>query len=474
MRWLLIALALHLAAAYFSTGYQNSDEHFQILEFLNAYLGRTPWSALPIEYARMVRPWFQPFLYFLPVRGLMAMGISNPFIWAGVIRLISALIGWGSLVALVTCVPVWIREARWQRIAVMTLALTWYLPALHARHSSENLSGALFTIGLCLLVRALPKFWPLFTGGLLWGFAFETRYQVGFMVAGGFFWFALADHRLRMRALATVVFGILTAITFSTYLDFVGYGQWTFAPWNYFHFNLIEGYASSTDTSPWWDYFRRIWTETWPGLGFISLAGLMAFWLIKPKHVLTWSTLPLFAVHVAIAHKETRFLFPLAHVATLCLVMAFSWLTVEFKVRAGALKAIAWPVVCLNCVALLAFTFLPAAPTMKFYSKVYDLALYGDLKTLRYSVQDPYSIGGIPMYFYKPAGIEVLPLDEKSPAPGKFYYANPGTLDATMSSHCEMVERSLPDWGVLRHLNNWTLSTCTNCPLCLLTIGVGD
>jgi hypothetical protein len=62
IRWLLVSLALHLLAAIFSTGYQNSDEHFQILEFLNAFLGRTPVATLPIEYARMIRPWFQPFI----------------------------------------------------------------------------------------------------------------------------------------------------------------------------------------------------------------------------------------------------------------------------------------------------------------------------------------------------------------------------------------------------------------------------
>jgi phosphatidylinositol glycan class B len=457
-RWLLVALALHLGAAYFSAGYQNSDEHFQILEFLGAYLGRSAWSALPIEYVRTVRPWFQPFLYWLPIRALMSAGISNPFVWAGAARLLSALIGWVSVVALVGCVPLWIRDPRWQKIAVITLALTWYLPALHARHSSENLSGALFAIGLCGMVRWASRRDAFLAGGLLWGLAFEARYQVGFMVAGGCLWLALIARR-RFSQLSLVALGIFCAVGFCTYLDFLGYGHWTFAPWNYFHFNLIEGYASVTDTSPWWDYFRRIWTETWPGLGFVCLTGLLVFWVLEPKHPLTWSTLPFFAVHVVIAHKETRFLFPLAHVATLCLVIALSALRIDSKVKPWVFKTVAWPLIGLNAVGLAAFTFWPAAPTMRFYSEVYDRATRGELKALRYSVQDPYLIGGIPMYFYRPAGLALLPT-ENSPAAGNFFYATPGRIAPSLKGRCEVLRRSLPDWELLKRLNNWTLYRC--------------
>ncbi|MDR3605825.1 MAG: hypothetical protein P4M08_00425 [Oligoflexia bacterium] len=458
-RWLLIALALHLAAAYFSTGYQNSDEHFQVLEFLNAYLGRTPWAALPIEYVRSVRPWFQPFLYWIPVRALMALGISSPFVWAGAIRLVSALIGWASVVSLVSCIPIWIKKVRWQRIAVITLALTWYIPAFHARHSSENLSGALFIIGLCWgarwLANSSSRLSPLLAVGLLWGFAFEARYQVGFMVAGGFFWLALVK-RARLSQLAAIVTGILAATAFCTYLDFLGYGHWTFAPWNYFHFNLIEGYASVTDTSPWWDFFRRIWTETWPVLGFICLAGMLVFWALNPWHPLTWTHLPFFLVHVVLAHKETRFLFPLAHAAPLCLVIAIQ----QLKLRPNLfLRLFTGSVIAMNGVALAAFTFLPAAPTLRFYSKVYDLVEAGTLHELRFSEWDPYTIGGIPMYFYRPSGLVLKPLE--SPAlENSYFYASPSPLDLTMAPRCLTLTRSLPDWHLLSRLHNWTLYAC--------------
>ncbi|MBK5097796.1 MAG: hypothetical protein JJE01_08435 [Gemmatimonadetes bacterium] len=49
--WLLVALVLNLAAAYFSWGFHQFDEHFQILEFANYKLGNSPASDLPWEFS---------------------------------------------------------------------------------------------------------------------------------------------------------------------------------------------------------------------------------------------------------------------------------------------------------------------------------------------------------------------------------------------------------------------------------------
>ena len=48
-RWMALGLLLILVAALRSEGFHHPDEHFQVLEFAGAKLGRTPWSALPWE-----------------------------------------------------------------------------------------------------------------------------------------------------------------------------------------------------------------------------------------------------------------------------------------------------------------------------------------------------------------------------------------------------------------------------------------
>jgi phosphatidylinositol glycan class B len=392
-------------------------------------------------------------LYWVPTELLRGVGIENPFTWALSYRIVSALIGWASVVGLALCVPRWIRDVRWQKVAVIVLALTWYLPALHARHSSENLSGSLFVIGLAILVLRSSWAW-LGLAGLLWGFSFEARYQVAFMIAGGFLWFAFYEKRV--RELGILILGIVAAIGIGTYLDSIGYGHWTFAPWNYFQFNLIEGHVISSDTSPVWDYFRRAWTETWPLMGFLSFAGLLLFWVRYPKHVLTWSTFPLFAFHTLIAHKETRFLFPMMHAAPVCwvlLVMSWQWLA---RLR--------WPLEILNGIALCTLTLIPASLPMRFYERAYPLS------ELYYLDQDPYTILGIPMYFYRPEGLKLHPLKGAEPPANEFWFAYPSANlpgDLAWAARCEGVFSTVPHWAReldshhwMRNMNDWTLYSC--------------
>src|SRR5207244_3098177 len=88
-RWLLISAGLHLVAAVFSLGFYHTDEHFQILEFLNYLLGLSPASDLPIEFHRQIRSWMQPGIYFVLLKALSVVGVKNPFFWALAIRLFS-------------------------------------------------------------------------------------------------------------------------------------------------------------------------------------------------------------------------------------------------------------------------------------------------------------------------------------------------------------------------------------------------
>lgn len=447
-------------------------------------MGGTPHSALPIEFEHQIRPWFQPFLYYVPIRALTLLGNHNPFTWALAIRLLSALIGWLSVVCLALCVPLWISTSRWQKASVIALSLFWCLPALHARHSSENLSGALFVIGLCGILRLLHSSRRAHSAswiglGALWGFAFEARYQVGFMVAGGFFWLGWMifqrDSRsgqARWPQWLLLFSGTLLAVGFGTVLDRLGYGQWTFAPWNYFHFNLIQDYVSSTDVSPWWDYFRRSWTESWPGLGFLTLAGLIIFWVLEPWHFLTWTHAPLFLVHLAIGHKETRFLFPLAHAAPIFLMLLlaspkrnYPWGDAIWRRR--PLKILFEGVIAMNLVALITLSIAPAAPAIRFYQAVYDRSI----TELYYSEGwNPYTILGIPMYFYRSPQLKTLPLEKPLPSTS-FWYASPKLaltseentgIDAFLNERCELVARSLPDLGepLRSRLRNWSLFHC--------------
>src|ERR1044072_8735709 len=91
-KWLLIALIVQIITAYFSVGFHQLDEHFQILEFANYKLGFSPSSDLPWEFRAQCRPGLQPFIAFCFAKSLLFLDIYNPFLLAFLLRLLMGLL----------------------------------------------------------------------------------------------------------------------------------------------------------------------------------------------------------------------------------------------------------------------------------------------------------------------------------------------------------------------------------------------
>jgi GPI mannosyltransferase 3 len=501
---LLCALLLHVIAAFFSAGWYHTDEHFQILEFLNFKLGLTPASALPLEFAQQLRPWFQPSLYLVLIQPFLALGDRNPLHWVFAIRLFSALIGWLSLCGLALLTERWIINPKLRRVALLLCATLYFLPAFHARHSSENLSGSIFYIGFSILFlgenRILKSsliqkmFWGLGLG-LLFGMSFEARYQLGFLVAGVYaYWlFFRSRRRSHFAFLVAMISGTLLMIGAGTVIDHWGYSAWTFPPWNYVHYNLILNHVSDVDTHPLWDFFRSSFTETFPPLGFLLLCAAVLTWISKPLHPLTWASFPLFLIHTIIGHKELRFLFPIAHAAPLLAVMFLdsgTFLNNWFETLCAFWSAVylfvlkwGWRgLYALNLIALVPCTLLPVWMPARFYSQFYPLAEgYAKLNIL-FKDKDPYEILGIPLYFYRPPQLTEEHVDsfeelqkrvDQSAEPIWYFQVGDELPEASghLKQECSLQLESLPPllgkliripslrWATHR-ITNWTLYRC--------------
>ena len=47
-----------------------------------------------------MRPWLQPYMYYYIISILKLLGLNNPFIWTYIIRLLSSIIGFISIIYL--------------------------------------------------------------------------------------------------------------------------------------------------------------------------------------------------------------------------------------------------------------------------------------------------------------------------------------------------------------------------------------
>lgn len=322
-RSLAILAGVTIITAWFSNTFYFPDEHYQVLEFMGYRLGITPASELPWEFEARIRPWLQPLLYFLIARPLMALGLTDMFAITFVLRLVTGLFSVAALAIFARAVLQTIEGEAQERAFARYLPFFGFLPYLFVRTASETLSAAFVAIGLGLALGAKsPRLLAL--AGLMCGLAFEARYQTAMVGLGLFAWLAVVA-RVRAAGLAAFVGGGVAALVLGALADRWGYGVFVFPPWDYFQVNIVQGVAAKTfGREPVFAYLYLLPAQLFFAITLVLMAAMIAMWLRNPRHLLTWTTLPFVLLHVAVAHKEARFLFPLAIVATAFPVLGFS------------------------------------------------------------------------------------------------------------------------------------------------------
>jgi phosphatidylinositol glycan class B len=322
-RSLLILGAVILVTAWFSETFYFPDEHYQILEFMALKLGITQAADLPWEYSARIRPWFQPLIYFLIAKPLMLLGLKDMFAIAFALRLATGLFSLAALAAFVRAVLPTIEGDEERRAFVGYLPLFGFLPYLFVRTASETFSAAFFALGLALAIdkRSMPR---LVLAGLFCGLAFESRYQAGLLGLGLFAWLAVIG-RARLTELTTFVGGGTAALAIGALADRWGYGQWVFPPLGYVDVNLFQGLAAHQfGREPVFAYLYLLPAQIFFAISLVLMAAMVCMWLRNFRHPVSWATLPFVLAHVAVAHKEARFLFPIAILATSFPVLGFS------------------------------------------------------------------------------------------------------------------------------------------------------
>ena len=310
----LLGLLLFVAEAWRSAGYYNPDEYFQTVEFASYKLGVTPAAELPWEFQARIRPFLQPAVYAGLSRGLSALGWKEPGALLLGVRLAGAALAFSALCLLAAALGARLADDRARRSLLAACLFTWYVPFLSARMSAENWSGSLLAIGFAsfFLLERRPAL-AAAAAGLAMGLSFDVRYQTALAVLGFFAWAALV-RRARPGTLALFALAFLTAAALGVVADRWGYGEWTATPWNYLRVNLFEGRSLQWGRQPAAFYLTSL-LEVHPPLSALLLGAVLLFVAAAPKDPITWTLVPFVLGHAVQAHKELRFLFPLAPLA---------------------------------------------------------------------------------------------------------------------------------------------------------------
>ncbi|WP_129715497.1 hypothetical protein [Pedobacter sp. SYP-B3415] len=312
---IIVAASVYFLAAIFNTGFYHPDEHFQLIEFAEYLSGHTSSIDLAWEFDAAIRPALQPVVIKLLFDCCRWLSISDPYVLALMLRVVSA----GSAVAVLTyyvartehLVPP--NQLIYYRIFSYFL---WFLPFVNVRFSSESASGMLLTLAVAFCFSSHKLKFAFI--GLCLGLAFSVRYQSAIIAIGLLIWL-IAQKRIDKSGFAYLASGGLFVIIFTLFIDWFFYGQIVLPYLNYFTTNVIENVASSFGTSPWSYYFVESYKSLTPIVS-VPIFVALGFLLLRPQHVQFWIILPFLVIHMITPHKELRFLFPLVNFIPLLLM----------------------------------------------------------------------------------------------------------------------------------------------------------
>jgi GPI mannosyltransferase 3 len=420
---LWVSLLLHICCAWFSIGYHYDDEHWQILEFANYKLGLSPASDLPWEFVDQIRPTLQPFIVYVFAKFMMVLHFYNPFTLIFLLRLVSAVLSWLATLLVIKSTRMFFVERDHFYYLILFSSFLWFIPYIHVRYSGETWSGLFFFFGFYYLLAILeeknrPKGWIVksFLVGICMGISFWCRFQIMFAILGLGAWI-LVYKLENIDKIVPAIFGGLLMLVIGFVVDHWFYGNWVFTPYNYFESNIIKNIAARYGVTPWWDYFWLFILQAGIPISIVLLITFILSVITKPKNPYVWIFIAFILGHMAVGHKEMRFLFPLVYIMPIVSFLFFNTPSIinRFKkIPRRIIRIVIGALITMNSILLFVVVFIkPPAENVLLYDYIYAHANGKPIKIITQG-PNPYAPGNLKVNFYSPSNFEIIAISDLS------------------------------------------------------------
>jgi len=463
----ILSLLVFLFTSFFSIGYYHPDEHFQILEFCNYKLGNSTDADLPWEFHERIRPTLLPSIGVLLIKCMNIAGIYNPFTYTLIFRILTAIAAWLVISNLCLLLLRDFSSNNGRKIFLLLNFFLWFIPFISVRFSSESYSAIAFLGAIYFILRFKNdeqnrKLSQLILAGLLLGFSFFFRFQIGFAIIGLSLWILLIG-KIRPGYIIILMISGISAILICVYLDFWFYGGFELTPINYYTANIVENKAANWGISPWWNYFWLITLHAIPPISIVLLIFFIFGIFKKPMNIFTWCIIPFFIGHSIVGHKEIRFLFPL--------VFCFIYLTacgIDYFILSRKFKKLGrfvFMFLTIMNLSLLAFKILvPGQEAIKIYKFLYEYSAKNEI-VLLCEEQSVYELVGVKVNFYRSENVKCIVLND---AVGVSDYLKENNLESVLllerkftsdqkysGYNTETIYSPFPQWKIHLNFNNW-------------------
>ena len=466
--FILAGLLLNILCAWYSVGFHQSDEHFQILEFCNFKLGHISAGDLAWEYQQKIRSALLPGIACLCARFLYLCGAYNPFTLAFILRFLAGVASW--FIACKYCIlfSTKFKTPIGEKLMVMMSMFLWFMPYINVRFTSENISAIALLLGVYYVLTCKSEqkscYLKYAFAGLCFGFSFFIRPQMGFAIAGFIAWLLIVK-KTEWKYLFVLAFSALAAIGINILIDYWFYGTWTFSPYGYYYANIVQHKAADYGVNPWWFYFTDFIIRAVPPLSLLLLVMFFSGIFRNLKDPMVWVFAPFFIFHCFMGHKEMRFLFPMAIIFTYLASAGFDYfLTKEYYQK---IHRYFYAVAVIICIPLLAYrTFAPAHVSVNYFKYLYEYPKEKDQHFFILRNDDYFHLYGLNYGFYKNSSLITVPLDSmqqiepflKANKPQSALFLCQQTIsskDTIQGYKTKMVYCYFPDWLLKFDINKW-------------------
>ena len=471
--WFFSAFLIYLVAAWFSVGHYHDDEYYQILDFAAYKLGFEIQNTVMWEYKEGIRSGLQPFIAYVVVKGLTFFDVTSPFIWTFYLRLLSLVISFISILIFFKAIKKEINTERNLTWVIFFLLFSWILIFLNVRFSSEGWATSFFLLAYALYFFKNPgEIKKYFFVGVLLGFAFLSRYQIGLLIFGFILWILFNGNEKYSR-LCILILGLIFSILIGVLVDYWFYEKLVFSFWNYFEWHIIKGSIDNL-VQPWWFYIYYSMVQLIPPITLFVPFIIVAFWVLFPRHSITWVTIPFIVFHHYFGHKEMRYLFPIIPFLPVMFAMTIENLQKRFGqlnqyIFSHLFQSIIYISLFINIILVLLTITLPASKEVALWQKCFVKKIPNDSVLLTYDPDGSGSTTGeLELDFYNMNNLSIISISDEVEIPKKiieypdkkiFYAARKKGRQIKLTDNLissKLRCQALPEWLLKININNWT------------------
>jgi hypothetical protein len=358
---LLVGVAVRALTAILYLDVVWADEHYQTLEPAGRLVFDFGWKSW--EWYAGARSWIVPALYVPVLFVCKAVGLNGGP---------GCIIACRLLMVALSGVMLWrfhrlLAESQQnplsRHVALAAFALAPAMIAWGPTTLSDTWALCALWIPMPTLVRVAEKTRrrDFVFAGVLLGLSFLARFQMVIWAVG--FGAVLLARRGTRRIVPYLAFGYLGPVLFYGLVDWATWGEPFHSLITNFRMNLFAGVAASMGQSPWYDYLPRIAQNLGPVVLILLLLPVVVAIVagrlridLRGALVLVPAALTL-AAHMAIPHKETRFVLPIYPALFYLFGAALHGLTASRPIGASPARgAVAW--LAVPALAAVSFPFV--------------------------------------------------------------------------------------------------------------------